>query len=158
MKAWEGWLKIHNLDSVKFLISVFEYNVRVYGIWPFLWMWVCNIFPHSCSCLICLLTLSLKAASPATPHSHRARLWKVLCFLHKCKMKTSSIDCFVRQLQEMTASINKACLIDISINIKPSHIISIRSGTVPLHALHISVYLFQVISGDCSERIQGREI
>lgn len=111
---------------------------------------------HCCSCLACLLALSLKAASPATPC--RTQVWKALGFLHKCKVKVSSIDCFVRQLQEMTASINKACLIGISINVKPSNIISISSGTVPLHALHISVYLFQVISRECSGGIQGREI
>lgn len=103
-----------------------------------------------------LPAFSLKASSSATPY--RARVWKVLGFLHKCKVKASSIDCFVRQLQEMTAGINKACLIDISVNVKPSNIISISSGTVPIHALHISVYLFQVISGDCSGGIQGREI
>lgn len=113
----------------------------------------CGTFSHCCSCLVCLLTLSLKASSSATPY--RSRVWKVLGFLQKCKLKASSTDCFGRQLQEMTASINKTCLTDISINVKPSNIISISSGTVPLHALHISVYLFQVISGDCSGGIQG---
>lgn len=63
-------------------------------------------------------------------------------FIHKCKVKPSIIDCSVRQLQEMRASINKICLIDISINAKPSNIISTNAGTVPSHALHISVYLF----------------
>lgn len=52
----------------------------------------------------------------------------------------------------MTASSNKTCLIDISINVKPSNIISINAGTVPSHALHISDYLFQVIS---NENAQG---
>jgi len=52
----------------------------------------------------------------------------------------------------MTAVINKTYLIDISISVKPSNIISINAGTVPSHGLHISVYLFQVIS---KENAQG---
>lgn len=67
-------------------------------------------------------------------------------------MKASIIDCFVRKLQETPASTNKTCLIDISINVKPSNIISINAGTVPSHAFHISVYLFQVVS---KENAQG---
>lgn len=67
-------------------------------------------------------------------------------------MKASIIDCFVRQLQEMPESINKTHLIDTSINVKPSNIISINAGTVPSRALHISVYLFQVVS---KENAQG---
>lgn len=143
--------------QLKFLISVLEYNEE--SAWNVALPVNVTVqhFSHCCSCPVCLLALSLKASSSATPY--RAPVWKVLGFLHKCKVEASSIDCFVRQLQEMTASINKkACLIDISINVKPSHISSISSGTVPVHALHISVYLFQVISGDCSGGIQGREI
>lgn len=151
MKVWEGWLKIHNWNFWSVFLSIMR---TVCGTWLFCEC-DCATFPHCCSCAVCLLTPSLKAASSATPF--RAWVGKFLHFLHKCKVKASSIDCFVRQLQEMTASINKACLIGISMNVKPSNIISISSGAVPLHALHISVYLCQVISGDCSGGIQGQE-
>lgn len=86
------------------------------------------------------------------------RVWKILFVFHKCKVKASVTDCFARQLQEMTASINKTCLIDISINVMPSSIISINAGTIPYRALHISLSFPDDLKGELSRGIQGPEM
>lgn len=143
------WSKTYNFDSVTFLLSVYVDNLK--SLQKMAFPMKVNI-QHSPPLL--LFNLSDNPLSKGCLSHHAVQsiwVWKVFC-LHKCKVKASVIGCFIRQLQEMTASSNKTCLIDISINVKPSNIISINAGTVPSHALHISDYLFQVIS---NENAQG---
>lgn len=81
MKVWEGWLKIHNWNFWSVFLSIMR---TVCGTWLFCEC-DCATFPHCCSCAVCLLTPSLKAASSTTPF--RAKCGNSFIFFISAKWK-----------------------------------------------------------------------